>query len=149
MGDFVLSTLTDLFNVRIGAAKRAVFLCKRQDSAWLLRASEKLPLKEGLEVHGAQEQSLEEMLSGAGIEKESIFYLLSPECYFRNKIILPFNDTQKIEGIIRYEVKEYLPSPDGDYITDFYNIDTEVCSFTAMKEQIQNILQAIQIIFDV
>lgn len=137
----MLSTLTDLFNVRIGAAKRAVFLNRREDSIRLLRASEKLPLKEGLEVHRAQGQSIEEMLSETGIEKESIYYLLSPHLYFRNRITLPFTDRQKIEGIIRYEVKEYLPNPDGDYITDFYTVDTEVCSFTTEKEHIRRILE--------
>jgi len=117
VGDLVLSTLTDLFNVRIGAAKKSVFLCREKDSYWILRAPEKLPLKEGLEVSRIDGDSVEGVLSEIGVEKESIYYLLPPGLYFRNRITLPFTDAQKIEGIIRYEVKEYLPNPDGDYFS--------------------------------
>ena len=139
----MLSTLTDLFNVRIGAAKKSVFLCREKDSFWLLRASGKLPLKEGLEVSRIDGDSVEEVLSETGVEKESIYYLLPPGLYFRNRITLPFTDTQKIEGIIRYEVKEYLPNPDGDYLTDFYSADAEVCSFTTEREQIRSFYEAL------
>ncbi|MCK4924843.1 MAG: hypothetical protein KAS61_07705 [Spirochaetes bacterium] len=136
-----MSTLTDLFNVRIGAAKRAAFLYIREGTLWLLRSSEKLPLKERLEVYRGEGQSIEEMLSEIGIEKESLYYLLSPGLYFRNRITLPFTERQKIEGIIRYEVKEYLPDPEGDYLTDFYTVDTEVYSFSTEKEHIHTLLE--------
>ena len=76
--------------MRIGTAKRAAFLYIREGTLWLLRSSEKLPLKEGLEVYRGEGQNMEEMLSEIGIEKENLYYLLSPGLYFRNRITLPF-----------------------------------------------------------
>jgi hypothetical protein len=114
-------------------------MSRGKDGMCMIRTSEKLPLKEGLEIHRAQEGTLAEFLTETGIEKESIFYLLPAQYYFRNRLTLPFTDRQKIEGIIRYEVKEYLPNPDGDYVTDFYIADSEVCSFTTEKEHIRKL----------
>ncbi len=127
--------------MRIGATRRAVFLERTGSTLTLLRASEKIPLKEELEILKGDGIGLEEMLSEIGMEKENLYFLMPPGSYFRNRISLPFTERQKIEGVIRYEVKEYLPNPEGDYLTDFYTVDNEVYCFSTEKEHIRGLLE--------
>jgi hypothetical protein len=136
-----LSTLTDLFNISIGASKKAVFAEKTGDMLRILFSQEKLPLKEGLKVWLDGEGPVHDALSESGIEKENVYYVIPPHLYYRNKIILPFKERPKIEGVIKYEVKEYLPDPEEDYLTDFYNIDNEVFTFSTEKGVVRELLQ--------
>jgi hypothetical protein len=136
-----LSTLTDLFNISIGASKKAVFAEKTGDLLRILFSQEKLPLKEGLKVRLDGEGPVQDALSESGIVKENVYYVLPPHLYYRNKIVLPFKERPKIEGVIKYEVKEYLPDPEEDYLTDFYNIDNEVFTFSTDKGVVRDLLQ--------
>ncbi len=84
---------------------------------------------------------MHDALSESGIVKENVYYVLPPHLYYRNKIVLPFKERPKIEGVIKYEVKEYLPEPEEDYLTDFYNIDNEVFAFSTEKGVVRELLQ--------
>jgi hypothetical protein len=135
-----LSTITDLFNVKIGVSRRAVFAELRDEALNLLLSPEKLPLREELRLECRDGESLQEVLAGLGVEKENLYCVLPQGACFRNRITLPFSDRQKIDGVIRYEVLEYLPDPEGEYLTDFYNVENEVYTFSTPKERIESLL---------
>jgi len=145
-----LSTITDLFSIRIGFGRKGIFVEKLKKNINILTAEEKLPLKEGLRVARYNNEPIEEILDKEGITKETVYYILHPSLYYRNTLRFPFHDRQKIEGIIKFEVQEYLPSPEIDYTTDFFPFwvepsvpspnGHEVLSFTTDKVNIINIL---------
>jgi hypothetical protein len=136
----VFSTLTDLFNVRIGASRKAVFLLPSEEGVHVLLSPEKLPLKEAMRFE-YRKGSLQDLLDQEGVEKESLYCVLPPGSYFRNRIILPFSERQKIEGVIGYEIREYLPDPEGEYLTDFYNFGPEVYCFTVEKGRLDRLIE--------
>jgi hypothetical protein len=135
-----LSTLTDLFNIRIGASRRAVFLLRAADGVQVLLSPEKLPLKEMMRFEH-REESLQALLAHEGVEKESLHWVLPPGTYFKNRITLPFSERQKIEGVIGYEIREYLPDPEGEYLTDFFNFGSEVYCFSVEKSRLARLIE--------
>jgi hypothetical protein len=142
-----LSTLTDLFNVRIGFAKRVVLVEKLLHGVQLLRLEERLPVREGVATKRFYEGSLEEILDGEGVTKEDIYYIIPPHEYYRNALQFPFTERQKIEAVVKYEAGDSLPTDGSDCITDFYlyqestaSSKGEVLAFTIEKEKIRTIL---------
>jgi hypothetical protein len=135
-----LSTLTDLFNIRIGASRRAVFLFRSADGVQVLLSPEKLPVKETMRFEH-REESLQELLAQEGVEKENLHWVLPPGTYFKNRINLPFSERQKIEGVIGYEIREYLPDPEGEYLTDFFNFGSEVYCFSVEKSRLAQLIE--------
>jgi len=145
-----LSTLTDLFSRSIGFWKKAVIV-ERTGGLWnLLRAEEKLPLGEkAILKHYDGGETLETILEKEAIVKENVYYIIPPTIYYRNIIHFPFTDRQRIERVISYEVRDYLPSEEIDSLTDFYlqpalnyrkNGWSEVAAFTVEKGEVENIL---------
>ncbi len=136
-----MSTLADLFNIRIGASRRAVFVERRGNSLKILLSPEKLPLKEVMAVKTYAGMSLVDALSEENVVKENVYYILSPRSYYKNRVALPFQDRQKIEGILKYEVKDSLPFTDTDFLTDFYQAGGDILSFTVEKDIVRGILE--------
>jgi len=135
-----LSTLTDLFNIRLGASRRAVFIERTGNGLKVLLSPEKLPLREELRFEQSTE-SLQELLSRLEVEKESLHFVLPPGSYFKNRVTLPFSERQKIENVIGYEIREYLPHPEGEFLTDFFNIENEVYTFSVEKSAISSLVE--------
>ncbi len=140
-----MSTITDLFNIRIGLGRRSVFVENLGKNTVILLTDERLPMKEGARIKKYVHEPLEEILKIEGITKENIYYIIPPSLYYRNILHFPFNDTQKIEGVVKYEVKDYLPFQDIDCVTDFLPLGREaagqkILSFSAEKSEIENIL---------
>jgi len=142
-----LSTITDLFSVRIGFGKKAVFIEQLDRNVNVLIADEKLPIKEGYVFSQYSKNDLEEILAQSDIMKENIYFVVPPSFYYRNVLGFPFHDRQKIDGVIKFEVRDYLPSLEMEYVTDFLTLKessdgalTEVLSFSMGKDSIQRIL---------
>ena len=140
-----MSTITDLFNIRIGLGRRSVFVENLGKNTVILLTDERLPMKEGARIEKYVHEPLEEILKNEGITKENIYYIIPPSLYYRNILHFPFNDNQKIEGVVKYEVKDYLPFQDIDCVTDFLPLGREaagqkILSFSAEKSEIENIL---------
>jgi hypothetical protein len=140
-----LSTITDLFNLKIGLGRKGVFIEKLGSNTTVLLADEKFPLKESAQIKRYTVETVEEILTSEGITKENVYYIIPPSLYYRNIVRFPFTDTQKIEGVIKYEVQDYLPFQDIDCVTDFLPLSVEdsgqeVLSFSAEKSEIENIL---------
>jgi len=129
--------------MRIGAGKKAVFAEQYGDGFRILLAQEKLPARESITVKSFQGSSLEEILSEQGIIKENVYYLLPPRQYYKTVHTFPFSGRQKIEGVIKYEVRDVLPSMESDCLTDFYSTDNEALAFSVEREVIQNLLDAL------
>jgi len=149
-----LSTLTDLFNVRIGFSKRVVLVERLARGVQLLQVEEKLPLREGVRVRRFYEGSLEDIFESEGVTKEDIYYILPPDQYYRNTLHFPFSERQKIEAVVKYEVSDSLPADGSECLTDFYLFGesssakgpsttrkSEVLTFSVEKEKIRMILE--------
>jgi len=148
-----LSTLTDLFSRSIRLWKSAVVV-EQSDGWWtLLRAEEKLPLGDRTVLKQYQSsETLETILEREEVTRENVYYIMPPSMYYRNIIRFPFTDRQKIERIISMEVKDYLPSEEIDFLTDFYfnpeqydgekKVGKEVVAFTVEKNKVENILHS-------
>ncbi len=143
-----MSTITDLFSIRIGFGRKGVFIEQLEKSINLLIADEKTPLKEDYNFSQYALMSMEGILDKEGIIKENIYYIVQPSFYYRNVLSFPFHDRQKIDGVIKFEVGDFLPSQDIEYITDFLTLSeqedgslTEVLSFTIEKAHILGILE--------
>lgn len=142
-----MSTLTDLFNIRIGLSKKGVIIEKLWDNYTLVKTDEKIPVKEKVEIRRYYGRTFEDILDEEGIIKENIYYIISPHQYYRNTLNFPFSERQKIESVIKYEVSDFLPSQDFEYLTDFYTFEkkpsvNEVLSFTIDKDEIKKILES-------
>jgi len=143
-----LSTLTDLFNIRIGFSKRVVLVERLVRGVQLLRVEEKLPLKEGVRTRRFHDGSLEDIFESEGVTKEDIYYIIPPDQYYRSTLHFPFSERQKIEAVVKYEVSDYLPADGSECLTDFYlfgegvsSTKSEVLAFTVEKEKIRMILE--------
>ena len=144
-----MSTITDLFSVRIGFGKKAVFIEQLDRNVNVLIADEKLPIKEGYVFSQYSMIDLEEILKKSDITKENIYCVVAPSFYYRNVLGFPFHDRQKIDGVIKFEVRDYLPSQEIEFVTDFLTLKegsdgalTEVLSFSMGKDSIQRILSS-------
>jgi hypothetical protein len=142
-----LSTITDLFSIRIGFGKKGVFIEQTVRNVNVLIADEKIPLKEDYTFTQYSQFELEQILQKEGIAKENIYFVVPPSLYYRSVLGFPFHDRPKIDGVIKFEVKDYLPSQEMDYVTDFLTLKegvngelTEVLSFSMEKSGIQSIL---------
>jgi hypothetical protein len=108
----------------------------------LLLSPEKIPLKEEFRFLRS-ENGLGEALIQIEVDKENLYCVLPPGTCFLNRMTLPFVERQKIETVIQYEVREYLPDPEGEYLTDFYNTGNEVYTFSAEKQVVGALLEEI------
>lgn len=156
-----MSTLTDLFSMRIGAGRRGVFIENLGDEYTVLFADERVPSREKIEVKFFNKKPLEDILIHEGISRENLYYILPPYRYYKNILGFPFQDRQKIELIIKNEVRDQLPDPEREYLTDFYPLGrfslsdsnsrpispekgpstNEVLSFTTEKGVIREIIE--------
>jgi hypothetical protein len=146
-----LSTLTDLFNIRIGFSKRVVLVEKLVRGVQLLRVEERLPLREGVRARRFHEGSLEDIFESEGVTKEDIYYIIPPDQYYKNTLHFPFSERQKIEAVVKHEVSDYLPTDGSECLTDFYLFGEasssskarkgEVLAFTVEKEKIRMTLE--------
>ncbi|UCB44278.1 MAG: hypothetical protein JSV25_08605 [Spirochaetota bacterium] len=143
-----MSTLRDLFNIKIGLTKKAVFVEKLNNSFLVLKTEERTPVREKVHINRYYTDSFEEIFNEEGITRENIYYIISPHHYYRNTLRFPFSEQQKIESVIKYEVRDYLPSEEIEYLTDFYLFEetqskNNVLTFTIEKEEIGQILQSL------
>jgi hypothetical protein len=138
--------------MRIGLGRKGVFLEQLGNNINVLIADEKLPLKEGYRVSRYQNEPIEKILENEGITKENVYYVVQPTHYYRNKVSFPFADRVKIAGIIKFEVHDFLPTPDMEYVTDFLPLwaepqrstgqNFEVLSFTINKTAVREMLDS-------
>ncbi len=128
--------------MRIGVSRRAVFIEEMEDGFRVMVSHEKLPAREPFLLSTYKGMTIEEILANTGIEKENIYYVMSPGGYFRTRIHFPFTDPQKIEGVIGYEVRDSLPVQDPDCVTDFYLVGNEAQAFSVERARIRSLLES-------
>jgi hypothetical protein len=118
-----LSTLTDLFNLRIGLGARSFFAEIAEKEILVLGAPDRLPLKTEVSLafySGTPLDSpFEGILRNEGVTKESVYCIIPPSSYYQNTLVFPFSERQKIESTIKFEVEEHLPLSETEYLTDF------------------------------
>ncbi len=119
-----------------------MFIEEADDGSRAMISPEKLPSREPFLLNTYSGMTIEEILADAGIEKESVYYIISPERYFRSRIHFPFTDRQKIDGVIDYEVRDSLPLQDTDCVTDFYLVGNEAQAFSVEREKMRALLQS-------
>jgi len=136
-----LSTLTDLFSTRIGGNRKAVFIYKDSRCYRVVTVQEKLPVRDEVRVRTYEETALSGLLEAEGVTKENVYLILEPGGYYANRVSFPFTERQKIEGVIKYEVKDYLPLAESDYLTDFYQAGGDISAFSVYRETISRILE--------
>ena len=127
----------------MGLSRKALFLEWFGDNYTLLIADERLPAREKVSIKQFSGGTVEDILTQEGITKESIYSILPPTQYFRNTLSFPFSELQKIEAVVKYEVRDYLPFQNGDYLTDIYPLQSghEVLSFTVGKDELKAYLE--------
>jgi len=135
-----LSTLTDLFNIKLGLNKKAIFIEEISNNYTVFYLDEKIPVREKIEIIKYNNESIEDILDEKNVVKENIYYIILPTKYFRNTINLPFKERQKVDAVIKYEVRDHLPNPDFEYLTDFYNFKHQTLSFSIKKDEIRDVL---------
>jgi hypothetical protein len=64
-----LSTITDLFNIKIGLGRKGVFIEKLGGNTTVLLADEKFPLRESAQIKKYTVETVEEILTAEGITK--------------------------------------------------------------------------------
>ena len=69
-----MSTITDLFNIKIGVGRKGVFIEKLGSNTTVLFSDEKFPLKESAQIKRYTVETVEEILMSEGITKENIYY---------------------------------------------------------------------------
>jgi hypothetical protein len=106
----------------------------------VLISPEKLHPGENMEVKTYTGATLVEALTEEKIAKENLYYIVSPGQYYKTRLTLPFRDRQKIEGILKYEVKDLLPFSDTEFLTDFLQVNSDVLSFSVEKDVVRGIL---------
>jgi hypothetical protein len=142
-----LSTLTDLFNIRIGFSKKVVLVEKLYRGIQLWNVEGRLPIRDAAALSPISSGSPEELLETEGVVKEDVYYIIPPSEYYRNTLRFPFSEQQKIEAVIKYEVDDSLPVDAADCCTDFYGFEgggakskKEVLAFTVEKEKLRRML---------
>ncbi|MBN2324733.1 MAG: hypothetical protein JXQ30_13450 [Spirochaetes bacterium] len=142
-----MSTLTDLFNIRIGFSKKVVVMEKLYRGIQLWSVESRLPIRDAAAVRYASSQNPETLLETESVTKEDVYYILPPSEYYRNTLRFPFSEQQKIEAVIKYEVDDYLPVGAADCCTDFYGFEgwasrskKEVMAFSVEKEKLRRML---------
>jgi hypothetical protein len=143
-----LSTIRDLFNIKIGLTKKGVFVERLNNSFLVFKSEERTPVKEKVSINRYFTDSFEEILDEEGVTRENVYYIIAPNQYYLNTLRFPFSEQQKIESVIKYEVRDYLPSEDIEYLTDFYPFTetqskNEVLTFTIEKKKVELILESI------
>ncbi|MGQ9614913.1 MAG: hypothetical protein ACUVWJ_00760 [Spirochaetota bacterium] len=133
-------TLADLFNIRIGGSRRGVFIYRRGNSLRVFISPEKLNAGENMEMKTYTGATVVEALTEEKIAKENLYYIISPCQYYKTRLTLPFRERQKIEGILKYEVKDVLPFSDVEFLTDFFQVNNDVLSFSIEKDVVRGIL---------
>jgi len=128
--------------MRIGVSRRAVFVEETEDGFRVMVSYEKLPAREPFQLVTYSGMTIEEILASMGIEKESVYYVLSPAHYFRSRMHFPFTDLQKIEGVIGYEIRDFLPVQNPDCVTDFYLVGNEAQAFSVEKGRIRSLFES-------
>jgi len=134
----------------VGFGRKGVFIEPLETRINVLYTDERLPLRAGFEYSSHTGKSIEDVLAQREVTKESVYYIVQPSLYYRNILGFPFHDRQKIEGVIKFEVHDYLPSAETEYITDFIPLwkeppessaqRYEVFSYTMEKSAIEGIL---------
>jgi Tfp pilus assembly protein PilN len=134
----------------VGFGRKGVFIEPLETTINVLYTDERLPLRAGFECSSHTDKSIEEVLDQKEVTKESVYYIVQPSLYYRNILGFPFHDRQKIDGVIKFEVHDYLPSPETEYITDFIPLwkeppessakRYEVCAYTMERSAIEDIL---------
>jgi hypothetical protein len=136
-----LSTLTELFNLRIGASRKALFVEKTQGGFRFLHAFERLPLRDEVKTGFAGAETLQDFLGRDDFsESLNVYYLLSPRDYYRCSMTFPFSERLKIDAIIGYEIRDYLPRLDLDCLTDFVQSNGHVTAFSVERSRVRAIL---------
>jgi hypothetical protein len=136
-----LSTLADLFNIRIGVSRKALFVERARKGFRFVLTSERLPLREGMRAGYVEDDSLDELLSRDEFAGAlNLYYVLSPHDYYRNTMTFPFSDRAKIDAVIGYEISDYMPRGEADCLTDFTHTDGKVTAFSIEREKVRRIL---------
>ncbi|MFW6139081.1 MAG: hypothetical protein ACOC7U_07905 [Spirochaetota bacterium] len=138
-----MSTFTDLINIRIGFYRKAVFIESFFDYYTLFLTGEKPPVRESIQIIREDYHRLEQALAEQGITTQNIYYVASPLLYYRTNHSFPFTSRQKIEGVIKYEVKDYLPLKNSDYLVDFISFGNQAAAFTMEKQHIRELLESL------
>lgn len=159
-----MSTLTDLFNLRIGIGARSLFVEITEKDILVLGAPDRLPFKTDVSLAfysgTPRDSTYEGILRAEGVTRESVYCIVPPSLYYQNTLVFPFSERQKIESTIKFEVEEQLPLSEGEYLTDFLVLgdggggsgggvqktganEYGVLSFTASKETVRRLLGAL------
>ena len=91
-----MSTLRDLFNIKIGLTKKAVFVEKLNNSFLVFKTEERTPVREKVHINRYYTDSFEEIFNEEGITRENIYYIISPHHYYRNTLRFPFSEQHNI-----------------------------------------------------
>jgi len=120
----------------VGFGRRGIFIEPLKTRINVLYTDERLPMRAGFEYSSHADTSIEDILSKREVTKESVYCIVQPSLYYRNIIGFPFHDRQKIEGVIKFEVHDYLPSGETEYITDFIPLWKEPPESSAQRYEV-------------
>lgn len=88
-----------------------------------MSAADRLPLKPDASLSLHSTAPFEEVLKSEGVTKENIFCIIPPSYYYKNTLVFPFSERQKIESTIKFEVQDSLPVSGAEFFTDFLVFD--------------------------
>ncbi len=135
----------------MGFKRKGVFIEDLDTRINVLYTDERLPLRAGFEYTSYTDTSIEDILAQKEVTKESVYYIVQPSLYYRNILGFPFHDRQKIDGVIKFEVQDFLPSVETEYLTDFLPLwkeptessaqRFEVFAYTMEKSAVEDILR--------
>ena len=144
-----MSTLADLFNIRISLNKRVVLVERFIESyiIYIVDLKGDGPFK--VKSFNVDYPDLSNHFTKIGISKEDIYVILHPASYYKSSLQLPFTDPQKIEAIIDNEILDYLPYGNmsersnlkGETIVDFDIFNKRIVTYSADEELIRKILE--------
>jgi hypothetical protein len=85
--------------------------------------------------------SIAQVMREEKVHRENVYYVLPSRNYYRNRLSFPFDDRSKIEAVIPFEIRDYLPDPDMDCVTDFAQWGSSVLAFSATRGVIRELLE--------
>ncbi|MFW6180517.1 MAG: hypothetical protein ACOC8N_02120 [Spirochaetota bacterium] len=139
-----MSTLADLVNLKIGPSRRAVFVEPASDGFRVLVCQERAGPRAVPVWRRYRGVTAAELLREEQVGRESVYYVLPPRSYYRNRLGFPFQDRAKIEAVIPYEIRDYLPGQEQDCVSDFVQFDGEALVFSADRETIRRVVEQME-----
>jgi len=106
-----------------------------ENEVLVLSAPDRPPLKPDVSPVRYAVSAFEEILRRENVTRESVYCIVPPSWYFKNTLVFPFNERQKIESTIKFEIVDSLPISEGDFLTDFLVFDAASSSPVAADRE--------------